>query len=129
MARKEEVVHPEKKVSTGAYSAGIKAGGFLFVSGQGPIDVSTGKIVGETVEEQTLVTLKNVEAVLRAGGCTRDDVVKSVVHLLDIKDFDRFNKVYAEFFGTMPRPARTTVQSGLWSNIKVEIDVVALLPG
>lgn len=125
---KEEVVQPGKKVSTGAYSAGIKSGGFLFVSGQGPLDLTSGEIVGDTVEEQTRVTLENVDAVLKAGGCTRNDVVKSTVHLLDINDFPRFNNVYAEFFADQPRPARTTVQSGLYNDIKVEIDVIAKLP-
>lgn len=125
---KEEIVQPGKEVSTGAYSAGIKSNGFVFVSGQGPLDLTSGKIVGSTIEEQTKVTLENVDAVLKAAGCTRDDVVKSTVHLLDIKDFDAFNKVYAAFFANQPRPARTTVQSVLWGGILVEIDVIAACP-
>ena len=121
---KVEIKHPEKQVSTGAYSAGVLCDGWLYVSGQGPLDMKTGTIVGETIEEQTSLTLGHVGKILAAAGCTFDDVVKCTCHLSDIKDFDRFNKVYSEVF-TGIRPARTTVQSILWGGIKVEIDCVA----
>ena len=121
---KVEIKHPEKQVSTGAYSAGVLCDGWLYVSGQGPLDMKTGAIVGETIEEQTRLTLGHVGKILAAAGCTFDDVVKCTCHLSDIKDFDRFNKVYSEVF-TGIRPARTTVQSVLWGGIKVEIDCVA----
>jgi len=121
---KVEIKHPEKQVSTGAYSAGVLCDGWLYVSGQGPLDMKTGAIVGETIEEQTSLTLGHVGKILAAAGCTFDDVVKCTCHLSDIKDFDRFNKVYSEVF-TGIRPARTTVQSVLWGGIKVEIDCVA----
>ena len=121
---KVEIKHPEKQVSTGAYSAGVLCDGWLYVSGQGPLDMKTGAIVGETIEEQTSLTLGHVGKILAAAGCTFDDVVKCTCHLSDIKDFDRFNKVYSEVF-TGIRPARTTVQSALWGGIKVEIDCVA----
>jgi len=121
---KVEIKHPEKQVSTGAYSAGVLCDGWLYVSGQGPLDMKTGAIDGETIEEQTSLTLGHVGKILAAAGCTFDDVVKCTCHLSDIKDFDRFNKVYSEVF-TGIRPARTTVQSVLWGGIKVEIDCVA----
>jgi len=121
---KVEIKHPEKQVSTGAYSAGVLCDGWLYVSGQGPLDMKTGAIVGDTIEEQTSLTLGHVGKILAAAGCTFDDVVKCTCHLSDIKDFDRFNKVYSEVF-TGIRPARTTVQSALWGGIKVEIDCVA----
>ena len=121
---KVEIKHPEKQVSTGAYSAGVLCDGWLYVSGQGPLDMKTGAIVGDTIEEQTSLTLGHVGKILAAAGCTFDDVVKCTCHLSDIKDFDRFNKVYSEVF-TGIRPARTTVQSVLWGGIKVEIDCVA----
>ena len=124
---KEQIVSKKGAKPGGAYSPGIRAGDFIYVSGQGPLDPVNGQIVGATIEEQTRRTLDNVKAILEAADCVMDDVVKSTVHLLDIKMFDRFNKVYAEYF-TDPRPARTTVQSGLWSNILVEIDVVAYKP-
>ena len=123
---KTEIHHPDKTVSTGAYSAGVAMDGWLFVSGQGPLDMRTGEVVPGTIEEQTRLTLSHVGAVLKAAGCTFDDVVKCTCHLADIRDFDRFNKVYAEHFLGV-RPARTTVQSVLWGGIKVEIDAIARL--
>lgn len=121
---KVEVKHPDKKVSTGAYSAGVLVDGWLYVSGQGPLDLATGQAVEGSVEDQTRLTLTHIGKVLQAGGCSFDDVVKCTCHLADIGDFDRFNRVYSEFF-TNIRPARTTVQSVLWGGIKVEIDAIA----
>jgi 2-iminobutanoate/2-iminopropanoate deaminase len=77
-----------------------------------------------TIEEQTRLTLTHIGKVLAEAGMSFDDVVKCTVHLADIGEFDRYNKVYSEFF-TGVRPARTTVQSVLWGGIKVEIDCVA----
>jgi len=124
---KIEIKHPDKQVSTGAYSAGVLADGWLYVSGQGPLDMKTGAIVGSTIEEQTRLTLSHIGKILEAAGASADDVVKCTCHLSDIKDFDRFNGVYAEFFKGI-RPARTTVQSVLWGGIKVEIDAIARVP-
>lgn len=121
---KVEIKHPDKKVSTGAYSAGVLVDGWLYISGQGPLDLKTGEVVAGTVEEEARLTLNHIGKVLEAAGCTFDDVVKCTCHLRDIQDFDRFNAVYAEFFPGV-RPARTTVQSVLWGGIKVEIDAVA----
>ena len=125
---KTEIHHPDKRVSTGAYSAGVAWDGWLFVSGQGPLDMRTGEVVSGTIEEETRLTLSHVGAVLQAAGCTFDDVVKCTCHLADIRDFDRFNAVYAELF-TGVRPARTTVQSVLGGGIKVEIDAIARMEG
>jgi 2-iminobutanoate/2-iminopropanoate deaminase len=124
---KIEVKHPEKLVSTGAYSAGVLVDGWLYVSGQGPLDLKTGAIVGHTVEDQTRLTLSHIGKILEAAGATFEDVVKCTCHLSDIKEFDRFNSVYSEFFRGV-RPARTTVQSALWGGIKVEIDAIARVP-
>jgi 2-iminobutanoate/2-iminopropanoate deaminase len=124
---KAEIKHPEKKVSTGAYSAAILIDGWLYVSGQGPLDVRTGAIVPGTIEDQTRLTLTHVGKILEAAGCNFADVVKCTCHLSDIDDFDRFNSVYAEFF-TGVRPARTTVQSGLGVGMRVEIDAIARIP-
>jgi 2-iminobutanoate/2-iminopropanoate deaminase len=123
---KVEVKHPDKQVSTGAYSAGVLIDGWLYISGHGPLDMKTGAIQGETIEEQTRLTLSNIGKVLEAAGAGFDDVVKCTVHLSDIKEFDRFNSVYASFFPGI-RPARTTVQSILWGGIKIEIDAIARL--
>ena len=121
---KVEVKHPDKKAVTGAYSAGVLIDGWLHVSGHGPLDMTTGQPVPGTIEEQTRLTLTHIGKVLAEAGMSFDDVVKCTVHLSDIGDFDRYNKVYSEFF-TGVRPARTTVQSVLWGGIKVEIDCVA----
>ncbi len=123
---KREIRHPEKEKSTGAYSAGVEIDGWVFVSGQGPLDSKTAEVIRGSIEEETLLTLSHVEKILLAAGCTLHDVVKSTVHLSDIEDFDRFNAVYKNFFKEVTvLPARTTVQSVLWGDIKVEIDVVA----
>ena len=110
----------------GPYSPGIIAEGrFLFVSGQGPI--VDGKVVGETIEEQTELTLRNVGTILERAGATFADVVRCGVFLTDLDEFSRMNAVYESFFPE-PRPARTTVGTAL-IDIKVEIDCVALLRG
>jgi 2-iminobutanoate/2-iminopropanoate deaminase len=110
----------------GAYSQGIRAGDFIFVTGCGPIDPQSAQVSGDTVEEQTDLVISNIEAILEAGGAGLADVVKSTVHLLDETEFPRFNEVYARRFPE-PRPVRTTVGSGLRQvpGIRVEIDVTA----
>ena len=107
----------------GAYSQGLRVGDFIFVSGQGPLDPTTGKIVGETVEEQTERVLENIKAILAAAGATMADVVKVSAHLSDLALFDQYNKVYATYFPD-PKPTRTTVGSQLLG-ILVEIDAIA----
>src|SRR4051812_33290046 len=121
----KEPIYPGKDTATGAYTPAIAVGNTVYVSGQGPLDPATGQITGTTIEEQTRVTLENVKRILAAAGCTMDDCVKVTAHLLNINDFDRCNAVYREFF-TKPYPARTTVQSGLWNGILVEIDAIAV---
>ncbi|GIK42283.1 MAG: endoribonuclease [Chloroflexota bacterium] len=123
---------PKQQVSTkkgaspmGAYSQGLKAGDFVFVSGQGPLDPDTGKVVGETIEEQTTRTLENVKAILAAAGASMADVVKVSAHLSDLSLFDRYNKVYSTYFPD-PKPTRTTVGSQLLG-IMVEIDAIAYI--
>ena len=123
---KQEIQTDEAARALGAYSQGIRAGEFVYVTGCGPVDPRTGKVTGETVEEQTDVVIDNVEAILRAAGATLADVVKATVHLADETEFARFNKVYAERFPP-PLPVRTTVGSGMAHapGMRVEIDVVA----
>jgi 2-iminobutanoate/2-iminopropanoate deaminase len=120
---KQQIRTDKGAAPVGAYSQGIRAGDFVYVAGQGPIDPATGKVTGETIEDQVRLTLQNVQAVLEAAGATTADVVKATVHLADIGDFQQFNSVYTEFFPD-PKPARTTVQS-VMPGILVEIDVVA----
>ena len=109
----------------GAYSQGLKAGDFVFVSGQGPTDPETGAVAGTTIEEQTARVLENIKAILEEAGATMADVVKVTAHLSDLSLFDRYNSVYATYFPD-PKPVRTTVGSQL-PGILVEIDAIAYL--
>jgi len=121
---KTEILHPDKKVSTGAYSAGVLIDGWLYISGQGPLDLASGEVKRGTIEEETRLTMEHIGKILEAAGMTYNDVVKCTCHLSDINDFARFNAVYRSFFSGV-LPARTTVQSVLGDGIKVEIDAVA----
>lgn len=121
---KIEIIHPDKLVGTGAYSAGVLVDGWLYVSGQGPMDFRTGKVVHGTIEEETIFTLSHVKKIVEAAGGTIEDIVKCTVHLTDINDFDRYDSAYGSFFSGI-RPARTTVQSVLSNGIKIEIDAIA----
>jgi len=107
----------------GAYSQGLRAGDFVFVSGQVGINPASGELAGATIELQTAQALSNVRAVLAEAGAGMEDVVNATVHLRDLALFPRFNAVYAEQFPD-PKPTRTTVGSQL-GDVLVEIDVIA----
>lgn len=126
---KQKVVHPDRDANfvTGAYSDGVIAAGFLFISGQASVDFKTSQFILGAIEEETTRTLDNIKAIVEQAGATMDDVVKSTVHLADIAEFDRFNAVYGSYFSSV-RPARTTVQSVLAEGIRVEIDCIVKLP-
>jgi len=113
----------------GAYSQGWRAGDFVFVTGTGPIDPASGKLVGETIEQQTAQTIDNILAILQADGASLSDVVKVTVHLSDTSLFARYNAVYASRF-TKPYPVRTTVGSDLGHSpgMLIEIDCIAYCP-
>jgi len=121
---KQEIQHPAKRVSTGAYSSGVLIDGWLYVSGQGPIDMATGEVLHGTIEEETRLTLQHIGAILAQAGMSFADVVKCTVHLADISEFPRYNEVYRSFFSGV-LPARTTVQSVLGGGMKIEIDAIA----
>ena len=111
----------------GPYSQAISAGSYVFVSGQIAIDPATGKLIGETIEEQTTQTLKNIEAILLAHGLTLENVVKMEVYMKDLKDFQMMNGIYAEKFSYEIKPARATIEvSKLPMGAIVEISCVAL---
>jgi 2-iminobutanoate/2-iminopropanoate deaminase len=124
---KQEIHHPAWAASTGAYSDGVILDGWLYISGQGPLDLQTGAAVSGTTEEETRLTMSHIGRILEAAGCSFDDVVKCTCHLADIGEFDAFNRAYSESFRGV-RPARTTVQSVLGGGIKVEIDAIARVP-
>jgi 2-iminobutanoate/2-iminopropanoate deaminase len=109
----------------GPYSQGVKAGGFVFFSGQIPLDPATGELMGVSAAEQTVQIMQNIAAVLEAAGLGFNDVVKTTIFLTDLADFAAVNEVYGGCFSSEP-PARSTVQvSALPRGAKVEIEVVA----
>lgn len=113
----------------GPYAQGIVAGGFLFTAGQVPLDPATMKLVSGTIAEETNRVFDNLVAILAGAGCRLDDVVKTTVFLADMGHFAEMNGAYAARFGDH-RPARSTVQvAALPAGARVEIEVVAKLPG
>ncbi|MEO6705794.1 MAG: Rid family detoxifying hydrolase [Ginsengibacter sp.] len=122
---KIKISHPDRDsgFTTGAYSDGVLIDDFLFISGQAAIDFKTSKFVLGTIEEETHRTIENINSIAKAAGFSLKDVVKCTVHLSDIKEFDRYNNVYSQYFDGV-KPARTTVQSVLAEGVKVEIDCI-----
>ena len=126
----QKIIGGELKLADGKplpLSKGVRAGEFVFLSGQLGLD-ATGKLVGTDIEAQTTQALANVRDILREAGCSLDQVVKATVWLTQREDFARFNAVYASHFPTSP-PVRSTVVSGLvLPGALVEIEVVAYAP-
>ncbi|MFC6734439.1 MULTISPECIES: RidA family protein [unclassified Haladaptatus] len=124
----QEIQTDNAPASIGPYSQGIIDGDRIYVSGQGPVDPSTGDIVGATILEQTERTLENVAAVLEAAGASLDDVVKATVFVQDMANYDAVNEVYGEYMSA-PYPARSAVEvADLPIDIGVEIEVIARTP-
>lgn len=108
----------------GPYSQAVCAGNMIFTSGQISLEPETGEVIGESIDEQTHRVCKNLRAVLSAAGGGLENVVKTSCYLSDMKNFERFNKVYGEYF--TGKPARSCVEvSRLPKDVLVEIDVVA----
>ena len=124
-----EVVHSEgAPKAVGPYSQAVKSGGFLFTSGQIPIDPATGRLVEGSIDAQTERVLENLRAVLGAAGVTFGDVVKTTIYLTNLADFAAVNAIYAKIFPSAP-PARSTVQvAALPLGAAIEIDLVARVP-
>jgi 2-iminobutanoate/2-iminopropanoate deaminase len=117
----------EAPAAIGPYSQAIRAGGFLFVSGQIPLDPASGTLVGGGIGDQTHRVLQNLGAILRAAGVSFDRVVKTTVYLQDMSEFAAMNEIYATYFPA-PAPARATVQAArLPRDVKVEIDLIAYI--
>jgi 2-iminobutanoate/2-iminopropanoate deaminase len=122
---KEAVSSPEAPKAIGPYSQAVRAGQLLFVSGQVPLDPATGQIVAGDIETQTRRVFDNLAAVLKAGGRSFADVVRTTVFLADMNDFTAVNDVYGTYFSA-PYPARATVQvARLPKDARVEIDLIA----
>jgi 2-iminobutanoate/2-iminopropanoate deaminase len=123
----ELVASEEAPPAIGPYGQGVMAGGFLFTSGQIPL-TPAGEMVEGDIVAQTEQVLANLDAVLKAAGCARSDVVKATVFLADLADFQAMNEVYGAFFGDH-RPARSTVEvARLARDVLIEVDLVARLP-
>ena len=111
----------------GPYSQAVRAGQFLFVSGQVPINPATGELVAGPIADQTRQVLTNIGEILSAGGASFAEVVRATVYLADLADFSAMNDVYATFF-TPPQPARSTIQAArLPRDARIEVDVIAFL--
>lgn len=110
----------------GPYAQANRVGDFIFTSGQIPLDPKTGEMVGSTIEEQTEQVLKNVKAVLEAGGSSLDRVIKTTVFLKEMTDFGKMNEVYSKYFTGGSLPSRSAVAvAQLPKGSLVEIEVVA----
>jgi 2-iminobutanoate/2-iminopropanoate deaminase len=124
---KPEVIATDKAPkAVGAYAQAVRAQGFLFLSGQIPLDPSTGELIQGDVAAQTRRVLDNLRAVLEGAGSALDQVVKATIYLTDMNDFAVVNQTYAEYFPAA-KPARATVAvAGLPRGSKVEIDMIAI---
>ncbi|UVK52832.1 Rid family detoxifying hydrolase [Mesorhizobium sp. AR02] len=123
--RREIITTDRIAPSVGPFSAAVRAGDLLFLSGQVALDPATRKLVAGDIGAQTEQIFANISAVLEAAGKSFDDVMKTTVYLADMKEFGAMNTVYARYFQT-PYPARTTIQAaGLPLGAAVEIEVVA----
>ena len=124
----ERIIPAGGATPRGHYTPAMRAGDFVYVSGQGPIDPETDKLVVTDVETQTRITLGNIKRILDAAGAAVTDVVKVSMFLRDISDFPKMNRAYREFFGDH-KPARTTIESKFHQEeMLVEIDCVAYSP-
>jgi 2-iminobutanoate/2-iminopropanoate deaminase len=122
----ERISPPGVAAPRGPYSPAVRAGGFIYVSGQVPVDPLTNQAVTGDVKAETRQVLSNIQRILEGCGASMADVVKCCVFLTDVKDFAAMNEVYTEFFGNA-KPARTTIAVAALPlpSAKVEIDAVA----
>ncbi|MCC7033620.1 MAG: RidA family protein [Acidobacteria bacterium] len=124
---REVVSSPGAPAAIGPYSAGVRAGALLFLSGSIPLDPATGQIVPGDISAQATRVMENIKALLAAAGADFRHVVKTTVFLADMNEFAAMNEVYATYFAA-PFPARSTVQvARLPRDVRLEIEVVAVL--
>jgi 2-iminobutanoate/2-iminopropanoate deaminase len=128
MAMIERITPPGVPAPRGPYSPAVRAGDFIYVAGQGPIDAATQQMSFGDIRHETRLVLNNIQKILEGCGAAMADVVKCSVFLSDGRDFAAMNEVYAEFFGAH-KPARTTVEAKFAiPEMKVEIDCIAYKP-
>jgi 2-iminobutanoate/2-iminopropanoate deaminase len=124
----QEISTEDAPASIGPYSQAIEANGFIFVSGQGAAEPETREVVSDNINEQAAQVFGNISAVLSAADASLNDVVKAIVFLTDMENYDAVNEVYAEYMGS-PFPARSAVEvADLPIDIDVEIEVIAVAP-
>lgn len=123
----ERLTPPGSPAPRGPYSPAVRAGDFIFVSGQLAVDPETNQYTPGDIQQETRMTLNNIRRILEGAGATVADVVRVGVFLADGAEFAKMNEVYAEFFGN-DKPARTTIVCKFAADIRVEIDCVAYSP-
>jgi 2-iminobutanoate/2-iminopropanoate deaminase len=126
-ATREVIAGSETSTAIGPYSPAVRAGGFLFVSGQPGVDPESAQPAGATFRDQTRQALRNLDAVLRAAGSRPELVVSTTVLVADASDFGELNELYAEYFPSQP-PARMTMQVPLPRGLLISIGCIALAP-
>ena len=127
---KKEIIHINNIKNTDTpFNHVIKAGNFLFLSSQLSTDLKTNKIIEGNIIEQTRQALENIKFLLESSGATMNDIIKVVVYMREIKDFDQMNRIYREYFKKGQEPVRVTIQAvSPIENIDIEIEVIAVLP-
>ncbi len=111
----------------GPFSLAVKAGGFIFLTGQLSVDLKTNKIIAGDIKEQTRKTLDNIKFLLEKAGCGMEDIVKIAVYMKNINDFDKMNEIYRKYFKEGEEPARVTVQAVLpYEQMEIEIEATAI---
>jgi len=125
---KKVIISTEEAPSAiGPYSQAVKAGHFLFVSGQLPINPEPGDLVGGSIKEKTGMVIENIKVILEKAGADLDSVVKTTIYLTDMSDFSAVNSIYTRYFGNS-LPARSTMQvAALPKGAEIEMEVVALV--
>ena len=124
---KDIIETTEAPGAIGPYSQAVRANGFVFVSGQIPIQPDTGLVVEGDIAVQTHQVIKNLSAILKAAGSGMDQVIKTTVFLSNLDDYSRFNQIYGEYFGEA-KPARATVQvARLPKEVLLEIEAIAIV--
>ena len=123
----ERLSPPGSPAPRGPYSPAVRAGDFIFVSGQLAVDPETNQYVPGDIQQETRMTLNNIKRILEGAGVSMADAVRVGVFLSEGSDFPKMNEVYTEFFGDA-KPARTTIVCKFFADIKVEIDCVAYKP-
>lgn len=122
----QQISTPQAPAAIGPYSQAIAVDGWVFCSGQIPLDPATGQVVEGDIVKETERVMQNLEAVLKAAGATFSDVVRTTIYLTDLGHFADVNKTYGAYFQAGPPPARATVQvAALPKGVRVEIDCIA----